>query len=166
MGWENAAALAWWKWQRYGLKRDTFTQALPVALAAGSPSAPPVCVRALLGWVHPTASLRLPGGPHQAPPPAKPLLLSSPHSPTPPPPAFFPPVFFPHLLYQQDINVTNAAALPSLSQISFQHIRLQMCAVPLPGPSTHQSSLMCCSKVHLNMWPHPWNNSLSSLQQH
>lgn len=35
-----------------------------------------------------------------------------------------------------------------------------MCAVPLPGPSTHQRWLMSCSKVHLNMWPHPWKQVL------
>lgn len=85
----------------------------PLLLAA--PLHPHVCVRALWGWVHPTASLRLPGGPtrhhHQQSLP----WLSSPHSPAPPSP-----VLSPHLLYQQDINVTNATALPSPSQISFQ----------------------------------------------
>lgn len=49
---------------------------------------------------------------------------------------------------------------PAVRPSGTQRIRLQMCAVPLPGPSTHQSSLMCCSKVHLNMWPHPWKHLL------
>lgn len=90
----------------------------PVALAAGSPSVPLCLCKSPFGTGSPNSFSQVAHS-RLVPPPAKPLLLSSPHSPAPPSPAFFPSVFsLPPLSagYECDKRYSSAVTFP----ISFQ----------------------------------------------